>query len=70
MRKQLVLIIPILAAMIGILAIVGLNSANAQNMSTPETNMTGGNATMGGNMTGGNATMSGNMTGPTNMTSS
>jgi hypothetical protein len=70
MRKQLVLIIPILAAMIGMLAVVGLNSAIAQNMSTPETNMTGGNATMSGNMTGENATMSGNMTGPTNMTSS
>jgi len=55
--------------MIGMLAIVGLNSVNAQNMSTPETNMTGGNATMGGNMTSGNATMGGNMTGPTNMTS-
>ena len=69
MRKQLVLIIPLLAAMIGVFAIVGLNSVNAQNMSTPETNMTGGNATMGGNMTSGNATMGGNMTGPTNMTS-
>jgi hypothetical protein len=56
MRKQLVLIIPILAAMIGMFAIVGLNAVNAQNMSTPETNMTGGNATMGGNMTSGNAT--------------
>jgi len=66
MRKQLVLIIPILAAMIGMIAIVGLDSVNAQNMSTPETNMTGGNATSG-NMTGGNAT-SGNMTGSTNMT--
>jgi hypothetical protein len=69
MRKQLVLIIPLLAAMIGMFAIVGLNSVNAQNMSTPETNMTGGNATMGGNMTSGNATMGGNMTAPTNMTS-
>ena len=69
MRKQLVLIIPILAAMIGMFAIVGLNSVNAQNMSTPETNMTGGNATMGGNMTSGNATMGGNMTAPTNITS-
>ena len=41
--------------------IVGLNSVNAQNMSTPETNMTAGssmaNLTMGGNMTG-----AGNMT--------
>ena len=70
MKKQLVLIIPILAAMIGMFAIVGLSSANAQNMSTPETNMTGGNATMGGNMTSGNATMGGNMTSPTNMTTS
>jgi hypothetical protein len=69
MRKQLVLIIPLLAAMIGMLAIVGLNSVNAQNMSTPETNMTDGNATMGGNMTSGNTTMGGNMTAPTNMTS-
>ena len=65
MRKQLVLIIPILAAMIGMFAIICLNSVNAQNMSTPESNMTGGNTTIG-NMTGGNV---GNMTGPTNMTS-
>ena len=54
--------------MIGMIAIVGLNSVNAQNMSTPETNMTSGNATIG-NMTSGNA-MSGNMAGPTNMTTS
>ena len=64
MRKQLVLIIPILAAMIGLFAIVGLNSVNAQNMSIPESNMTGGNTTIG-NITGGNV---GNMTSPTNMT--
>ena len=32
----------------GTLAIVGLNSVNAQNMSPPESNMTGANA---GNMT-------------------
>ena len=39
--------------MIGMIAIVGLNSVNAQNTSMPETNMTGGtNATMGGGMTG------------------
>jgi hypothetical protein len=61
MTKQLVLIIPILAAMIGMFAIVGLNSVNAQNMSTPEANLTAGssmaNLTMGGNMTG-----AGNMT--------
>jgi hypothetical protein len=67
MRKQLVLIIPILAAMIGMFAIVGLNSVNAQNMSIPETNMTSlTNATMG-NMTSGNMT-SGNMTVDLNMT--
>ena len=58
MKKQLVLIIPLIAAMLGMFAIVGLNSVNAQNMSTPETNMTGGNATMGGNMTEGNMTNS------------
>ena len=53
MRTQLVLIIPLLAEMIGMLAIVGLNSVNAQNMSTPETNMTGmSNSTMGEDMTG------------------
>ena len=56
MRKQLVLIIPILAAMIGMFAIIGLNCVNAQNMSTPESNMTIGKAT------------SGNMASPTNMT--
>ena len=39
--------------MIGMFAIVGVTPVNAQNMSTPESNMTGGtNATMGGNMTG------------------
>ena len=53
MRKQLVLIVPILAAMIGMIATVGLNTANAQNMSTPETNMTSmSNSTMGEDMTG------------------
>jgi hypothetical protein len=67
MRKQLVLIIPLLAAMLGMLAIVGLNSVNAQNMSTPESNMTGGNYTMGGNMTSGNAT-NGNTADPLNIT--
>ncbi|MGA9943199.1 MAG: hypothetical protein WBP88_14505 [Nitrososphaeraceae archaeon] len=39
------------------IAIIGLNSVNAQNMSTSEGNMTSGNMT------------SGNMAGPTNMTS-
>ncbi len=63
MRKQLVLIIPILAAMIGMIAIVGLNTVNA-NMTSSEKNYTSGTS---GNMTSGNAT-SGNMAGPTNMT--
>jgi hypothetical protein len=58
MRTQLVLIIPLLAAMVSVLAVVGLNSVNAQSMSIPESNMTSGtNATMCGNMTG-----AGNMT--------
>ena len=53
MKKQLVLVIPLLAAMIGMFAIVGLNTVNAQNMSTPETNMTSmSNSTMGEDMTG------------------
>ena len=58
MRKQLALIIPIVLAMIGMFAIVGLNSVNAQNMNTPEIkyDRCGTNATMGGNMTSGNAT--------------
>ena len=63
MKKQLVLIFPLLAAMIGMLAIVGMNSANAQNMSTSPTNMTSGT-----NMT--NSTMGGNMTSSDNMTTS
>jgi hypothetical protein len=61
MRTQLVLIIPLLAAMIGMIAILGLSSVNSQNMSTPESNMTSGssmtNLIMGGNKTG-----AGNMT--------
>jgi hypothetical protein len=70
MRTQLVLIIPLLAAMLGMLAIIGLNSVKAQNMSIPESNMTSGtNATLEGNMTSGNVT-SGNMVGPTKMTTS
>jgi hypothetical protein len=65
--------------MVSVLAVTGLNSVNAQNMSTPENNMTSAtNATMDGNMTSGNMTSgnmtsgnmtSGNMVGPTNMTS-
>jgi hypothetical protein len=58
MRTQLVLIIPLLAAMASVFAVVGLNSVLAQSISIPESNMTSGtNATMCGNMTG-----AGNMT--------
>ena len=53
MRREIVIIIPLLAAMVSLLAFVGLNSVNAQNMNTPDTNMAAGsnmtNATMGGN---------------------
>ena len=53
MRTQFVLIIPLLAAIVSVLAVVRLNSVNAQSMSIPESNMTSEtNATMGGNMTG------------------
>ena len=55
MRKQLVLIIPILAAMIGMIAIVGLNTVDA-NMTSSEGNYTSGTNATSGNMTNGNAT--------------
>jgi hypothetical protein len=66
MRTQLVLIIPLLAAMLGILAIVGLNTVNA-NMTSSKVNYTSGTNATSGNMTSGNAT-SGNMAGITNLT--
>ena len=50
--------------MIGMIAIVGLNSANAQNMSTQQTNVTGINVALS------NETMNGNTTGSENMTNS
>ena len=67
MRKQLVLIIPILSHDRHV-----CNSRSefgkCAKYDTPESNMTGGtNATMGGNMTSGNAT-SGNMADPLNIT--
>ena len=67
MRKQLVLIIPILAAMIGMIAIVGLNTVNA-NMTSSESNYTSGTNATGGNITSGTNATGGNMAGPTNMT--
>ena len=63
MRKQFALVIPILVIMIGIFAIISLDSVKAQNMSTPEINMASGtNSTMDENTTGGN------MVSPTNIT--
>ena len=60
MKKQIALILPIVAA----LSILALNSVAAQNVSTPETNM----SSAGSNMT--NTTMGGNTTGTGNMTNS
>jgi hypothetical protein len=69
MRRELLLVLPILAAVLSVLPLGSLNSVAAQNMTGNEsmmtTNMT--NATMGGNVTGGNVT-GGNWTSPTNMT--
>ena len=69
MRKEIIFIFPILAAVISSLtAAIGVTSVNAQNLTGNETgeNMTGGNMTGGTvsgviNMT--NFTVSGNMTG-------
>ena len=55
MRKQLVLIVPILAAMIGMIAILGLNTVDA-NMTSSDGNYTSGTNSTSGNMTSGNAT--------------
>ncbi len=55
MRKQVVLILPVLAAVVSLFGAFGISSANAQVMMGNETgtNMTSmSNATMGGNMTG------------------
>lgn len=55
MRRQVVFILPVLAAVISLFAAIGISSANAQTMMGNETgtNMTNmSNATMGGNMTG------------------
>ena len=64
MRKEIIFIFPILAAVISVLTTaIGVTSVNAQNLTGNET---GGNMT-GGNMTGvineTNFTVSGNMTG-------
>jgi 3-oxoacyl-(acyl-carrier-protein) synthase len=62
MRRQVVLILPVLVAVVSLFAAIGVSSANAQSMM--------GNAT-GSNMTSmSNATTGGNMTGLENMTNS
>ena len=66
MRTQLVLIVPLLAAMLGMLAIIGLNTVDA-NMTSSKGNYTSGTNASSGNVTSGNAT-SGNMAGITNLT--
>ena len=65
MRRQLVLILPVLAAVVSLFAAIGVSSANAQTMMGNET---GTNMTSTTDMS--NATMGGNMTGLENMTNS
>lgn len=62
MRKEIIFILPVLAAMISLVAAVGITSVNAQNMTGNET---GTDVTVGANMT--NATVGGNMTDIDNM---
>jgi hypothetical protein len=55
MRRQVVLILPVLVAVVSLFAAIGVSSANAQSMMGNETgsNMTSmSNVTTGGNMTG------------------
>ena len=55
MRRQVVFILPVLAAVVSLFAAIDVSLANAQSMMGNETgsNMTSiSNATMGGNMTG------------------
>jgi hypothetical protein len=55
MRRQVVLILPVLVAVVSLFVAIGVSSANAQSMMGNETgsNMTSmSNATTGGNMTG------------------
>jgi len=65
MRRQVVFILPVLAAVVSLLAAIGISSANAQTMMGNET---GTNMTSATNMT--NTTMGGTMTGLENMTNS
>ena len=65
MRRQVVFILPVLAAMVSLFAAIGISSANAQTMMGNET---GTNMTSATNMT--NTTMGGTMTGLENMTNS
>ena len=55
MRRQVVIVLPVLVAVVSLFGAIGISSANAQTMMGNETgtNMTNmSNATMGGNMTG------------------
>lgn len=65
MRRQVVFILPTLAAVVSLLAAFGISSANAQTMMGNET---GTNMTSATNMS--NTTMGGTMTGLENMTNS
>ena len=65
MRRQVVFILPVLAAVVSLFAAIGISSANAQTMMGNET---GTNMTSATNMT--NTTMGGTMTGLENMTNS
>ena len=65
MRRQVVFILTVLAAVLSLLAAIDISSANAQTMMGNET---GTNMTSATNMT--NTTMGGTMTGLENMTNS
>ena len=65
MRRQVVFILPALAAVVSLFAAIGISSANAQIMMGNET---GTNMTSTTNMS--NTTMGGTMTGLENMTNS
>lgn len=65
MRREVVVILPVLAAVVSLIVAIGVSSGNTQTLmgNQTETKMTAAS-----NMT--NATMGGNMTGSANMTNS
>jgi hypothetical protein len=65
MRRQVVFILPAFAAVVSLIAAIGISSANAQTMMGNET---GTNMTSATNMS--NTTVGGTMTGLENMTNS